>query len=343
MAGPTGFPLNQSTYIPGGPLVINGTAVGSNNLISFQLNGTEVANLNQSGVLSTAGGGGIASFGAFGSTPSSAGASVAGSVATLQPADGTHPGGVTTGTQTFAGVKTFSSVPVAAGVTAPASTTLTLTGSEVASGSSVGIIFNNSALLSDSGDKYFSWQANSSEIGNVDNNGNFNWLVAMSLAANFSLTGATSSIVWTHAGAPAILYPYVADGATNIALTVYNQTTLSTAGARLLSLQNVGTETFGVEFTGKIFQTAANNVVAGTSGTANGACGTVLLSSTNDTYTMTNSVITANSLVRVWVQQAAADSTAFYAKNVAVTSHTAVIKMNAVAAANLTLAFEVLN
>ena len=69
MAGPTGFPLNQSTYIPGGPLVINGTAVGSNNLISFQLNGSEVANLNQSGVLSTAGGGGIASFGAFGSTP----------------------------------------------------------------------------------------------------------------------------------------------------------------------------------------------------------------------------------------------------------------------------------
>jgi hypothetical protein len=108
MAGPTGFPLNAISFIPGGPAVINVTALGSNNAISFQLNGVEIANINQSGALSTAGGGGIATFGAFGSAPSANGATVSGTVATLQPADATHPGGITIGAQTIAGAKTFT-------------------------------------------------------------------------------------------------------------------------------------------------------------------------------------------------------------------------------------------
>lgn len=45
---------------------------------------------------------------AFGSTPATEGASLSGQVLTLQPADGTHGGGVSTTTQTFAGAKTFS-------------------------------------------------------------------------------------------------------------------------------------------------------------------------------------------------------------------------------------------
>jgi hypothetical protein len=48
-------------------------------------------------------------LGAFGSTPNVNGASLAGQVLTLQPANATSPGGVSTGTQTFAGAKTFSS------------------------------------------------------------------------------------------------------------------------------------------------------------------------------------------------------------------------------------------
>lgn len=48
---------------------------------------------------------------AFGSTPSTTGASLSGQALTLQPADGTHPGGVSITTQTFAGSKTFSSAP----------------------------------------------------------------------------------------------------------------------------------------------------------------------------------------------------------------------------------------
>lgn len=45
---------------------------------------------------------------AFGSSPNANGASLSGQALTLQPADGTNPGGVSTTTQTFAGNKTFS-------------------------------------------------------------------------------------------------------------------------------------------------------------------------------------------------------------------------------------------
>lgn len=47
-------------------------------------------------------------LGAVGSTPNANGASLAGQVLTLQPADASSPGVVTTAAQTFAGVKTFS-------------------------------------------------------------------------------------------------------------------------------------------------------------------------------------------------------------------------------------------
>jgi hypothetical protein len=51
---------------------------------------------------------GDVSLAAVGSSPSANGASIAGQVLTLQPADATHPGLVTTGAQTIAGAKTFS-------------------------------------------------------------------------------------------------------------------------------------------------------------------------------------------------------------------------------------------
>lgn len=51
----------------------------------------------------------INGIGTFGSSPNSGGATISGTSLVLQPADATNPGGVTTGTQTFAGAKTFSS------------------------------------------------------------------------------------------------------------------------------------------------------------------------------------------------------------------------------------------
>lgn len=52
---------------------------------------------------------------AFGSSPNDNAASLSGQVLTLQPADATHPGGVSTTTQTFTGVKTFNNAIYAAG------------------------------------------------------------------------------------------------------------------------------------------------------------------------------------------------------------------------------------
>ena len=56
------------------------------------------------------GGSTVTSLGAFGSSPNANGGSISSNVLTLQPADATHPGGVTTGSQTFGGAKTFSSI-----------------------------------------------------------------------------------------------------------------------------------------------------------------------------------------------------------------------------------------
>ncbi len=62
-----------------------------------------------------------------GSTPADAGASLAVQVLTLQPADATHPGVVTTGTQTIAGAKTFSGTLTSSSGT----TALTATGTNL--------------------------------------------------------------------------------------------------------------------------------------------------------------------------------------------------------------------
>ncbi len=55
------------------------------------------------------------SFGTFGSTPNANGGGISAGVITLQPADGSNPGGVSTGAQSFAGIKTFGSAIYAAG------------------------------------------------------------------------------------------------------------------------------------------------------------------------------------------------------------------------------------
>ncbi len=61
-----------------------------------------------SGVPSWATPTGINTLAAIGSTPNANGASISGTTLTLQPADGTNGGVVTTSSQTFAGIKTFS-------------------------------------------------------------------------------------------------------------------------------------------------------------------------------------------------------------------------------------------
>ncbi len=57
--------------------------------------------------ISGGGGSGVTTVGAFGSTPNANGASISGSTITLQPANATNPGGLSTGTQDISGAKTM--------------------------------------------------------------------------------------------------------------------------------------------------------------------------------------------------------------------------------------------
>lgn len=88
---------------------------------------------------------GVTTMGAFGSSPNSNGGSISGSTLTLQPADGSNPGGVSTAAQTFAGAKTFAgnvSIPhiistgstpgIAAGAGAGTSPTISISGTDMA-------------------------------------------------------------------------------------------------------------------------------------------------------------------------------------------------------------------
>lgn len=71
---------------------------------------------------SSGSGSGVTSVAALGSAPAAAGASISGTVLTLQPEDATHPGALTTGAQTIAGVKTLSSAPVMSGASITSAT-----------------------------------------------------------------------------------------------------------------------------------------------------------------------------------------------------------------------------
>lgn len=93
---------------------------GTNSVVGNVSVSQHVADATHNGYLSSADwntfstGAGL-SFGAFGSTPNANGGSISAGVITLQPADGTHPGGVTSGTQTLGGDKTFNGNVVLAG------------------------------------------------------------------------------------------------------------------------------------------------------------------------------------------------------------------------------------
>lgn len=94
---------------------------------------------------------GDVTLGAFGAVPNSNGASLSGQVLTLQPADATNPGGVSTTTQTIAGDKTFSgNTTLGANVTYTSSVNSSLTGANarIPSHTNSSITFTNASLTS---------------------------------------------------------------------------------------------------------------------------------------------------------------------------------------------------
>ena len=69
----------------------------------------------------------LTTLAAVGSSPSANGASISGNTLTLQPADGSHPGVVTSGTQTLGGAKTFSGAVTVQGQTTTAARAIAVT------------------------------------------------------------------------------------------------------------------------------------------------------------------------------------------------------------------------
>lgn len=122
-------------------LVVKGIAAQSANLQDWRdSTGAVLASVTAAGNISGANLSGTntgnVTLATVGSTPAAAGASLSGQVLTLQPADGTNAGVVSTTTQTFAGVKTLTSpVLVTPALGTPASGVLTnTTGLPISSG-----------------------------------------------------------------------------------------------------------------------------------------------------------------------------------------------------------------
>lgn len=88
----TGFNIEMQPGV-GGIVNITGALTASGNITGANLSGTNTGNVTLTAV---------------GASPSANAATLSGQALTLQPADGTHPGVITSGTQTIGGLKTFN-------------------------------------------------------------------------------------------------------------------------------------------------------------------------------------------------------------------------------------------
>jgi hypothetical protein len=188
-----------------GNLVVSGSVTGS----GFSVSGTNTGDVSLTTV---------------GSSPSSSGASLAGQVLTLQPADATHPGLVTSGTQTIGGAKTFSTKIIVGEIDGPASTGVLAQSNVIAAGSGPDFtvdttnVRTNGLLLAVNNQGVTKLQ--------VDTSGN-------TTATNFAVATGPVSLSTSPLKAVAALYNSVSPQSLPTGSTVvnFNSTTLDTDSA----------------------------------------------------------------------------------------------------------------
>ncbi len=86
-------------YVNSGSLWVPDTCTGASCVLTGTISASNLSGTNTGDI----------TIGTFGSSPTAKGASLSSQVLTLQPADSSNPGLVSTSAQTFTGVKTFSS------------------------------------------------------------------------------------------------------------------------------------------------------------------------------------------------------------------------------------------
>lgn len=179
---------------------------------------------------------------AVGSSPSANGASLSSQVLTLQPADATHPGLMTTGTQTIAGVKTWNGEQHIVGQTA-ATTTLLVTGAASESG------------------KFFDVQTSgAASLFNINSVGNFNF------GSGILTVGGQIQTQSGSAGTPT----YSVSGETSSGLyrSGTNEYSFSSNSAQVVKFNGSGTTELIAHITPIQKNTAAQTTLTGAAGTA---------------------------------------------------------------------------
>lgn len=225
-------------------------------LLSVRNNTVEKAYIKYDGTLSALNVSGTntgdVTLASVGSTPAAAGASLSGQVLTLQPADGTNGGVVSTAAQTIAGAKTFTSGILAPSLTVNTAATLTLTGNVADSGSNNAVVIDNTTALT-----------GSTRLVSLKNAGVEKLVVLQNGTVQTSTvqltTGINSNAYYTNTATTMDVRSTVANGGSAVGVQVGTINTMSTSGAKLVSFINNSTEKAFVGYDGNIETTVVGS------------------------------------------------------------------------------------
>lgn len=258
--------LSTGTQTIAGAKTWSGAATFSSTVGASNLSGTNTGDIT---------------LGAVGASANANGASLSSQVLTLQPASASFPGVMTTGTQTVAGAKTWSGAAVFSstsdfqGNLSNSTGTLTL-GDAVAVTSTLdlqGVVSNSAGnlTLTDVVDitgatgvtgaltvtgNILTGTHNTYDLGVTGTrfkDGYFQGTVTAANGFNAGSATVTATNYISNAGNTTLsLRGTATDGASALAIKLGNNATLSTAGAKMVSFQNNGTEKAFVDLNGSI-------------------------------------------------------------------------------------------